>query len=141
MSGTGAPRAAFFTGGLLSASMGGFHFALPDIFHWRDSLGAVPDSIAWALIGLNMFWSALVLATGLLVMLIAVRGWWTQPGARWALVAIGLYWAFHAVYLVLAPFPLPPSLAWLGASFLGFAALQSALHLSVVLTPTSKAAA
>ena len=133
MAGSTAPRLAFFLAGFLSASMGAFHFALPRIFHWREMLTRVPDSLEWALLGLNAMWSAATLITGLLALTIAARGWWTQPAGRWTLIALGLYWTFHTVYILLVPFPLPPSLAWLGASFVGFSATQAVLFLAALL--------
>lgn len=121
-------RCSLFAAGVLSLSMGAFHFWLPSIFGWARAMAQAPSSLQWALMSLNFFWSLLALLTGALVLILAGRGDWSSPAGRCAVGTLAGYWAVHAAYLLLRPFPLPPHLGWLGVAFVGFAAVQAILH-------------
>jgi hypothetical protein len=119
---------ALYVGGGLSMGMGAFHLFLPTIFGWTAAMRSAPSSLQWALSSLNVFWSLLILLTGALAIVIAWRGWQQHPAGMAVSGALACYWALHAMYLVAQPFPLPRSLAWLGWSFVAFAAGQALLH-------------
>jgi len=114
--------------GTLSLSMGAFHFWLPTLFGWHQGMASAPTSLQWALQSLNFFWSLLTLVAGALVVVLAQRRAWQDEFGRITLLALAAYWASHAAYLVLKPFPLPASLTWLGACFVAFALAQMVLH-------------
>lgn len=126
----GSARAALATAGALSAGMGGFHFWLPQLFDWAGGIASAPASLRWALLSLNAFWSLFAVTTGALAVALAWRGGWSERAGRYVGVALAAYWFAHTVYLVLRPFPLPPGLAWLGRSFVGFAAVLALLYAS-----------
>jgi hypothetical protein len=129
---------ALYAGGGLSLGMGAFHLFLPTIFGWSAAMRSAPSSLQWATASLNVFWSLLILLTGALVLAIAWRRWQQQPAGRAALAMLAGYWALHTAYLVAQPFPLPPSLAWLGWLFLAFAAGQALLHAAPLLSARSE---
>jgi hypothetical protein len=114
--------------GVLSLGMGGFHLFLPRIFNWSHAMRSAPDSIEWALLSLNVFWSVLILLTGALVVVLARRDWSEHAPGRLVLGALACYWLVHTLYLLVFPFPLPASLRWLGMAFVGFALVQALLH-------------
>jgi hypothetical protein len=121
-------RAAVYLAGFLSCSIGAFHLALPRIYGWDAGMRTAPDSLKWALNALNAFWATAIILAGLLTILIAGGRWWSAPAGRWALAAFATYWALHTTYLLIWPFPMPASLAWLATAFLGFAFVQTGLH-------------
>ena len=131
-------RAALAAAGILSIGMGGFHFWLPRLFHWADGIASAPDSLRWALLALNAFWSGFAVATGALALGLAWRDEWRGSAGRLAAAVLAAYWCAHAAYLVAWPFPLPPRLAWLGAAFVGFAAMQALLHAWAAATARSR---
>jgi hypothetical protein len=114
--------------GVLSLSMGGFHLFLPRVFDWSRGMRSAPDSLEWALFSLNVFWSVLILLTGVLAIVLARRDWSEHAPGRAVLGALACYWLVHALYLLVFPFPLPANLQWLGTAFVGFALLQALLH-------------
>lgn len=124
----GYARAALATAGVLSTSMGVFHFWLPRLFDWAGGIASAPASLRWALLSLNAFWSLFAVITGVLALALARTGEWRTGAGRFVAVALAGYWLAHTAYLVLWPFPLPSRLAWLGGAFLGFAITQAALH-------------
>ena len=65
-------RAALAAAGILSIGMGGFHFWLPQLFRWADGIASAPDSLRWALLALNAFWSGFAVATGALALGLAL---------------------------------------------------------------------
>jgi hypothetical protein len=120
-------RACLFAAGLLALGLASFHFALPSVFGWDKAAAELPDSLRWALLALNDLWSLMALMTSVLVLAIAVRGWWTQTAGKAVIAAMAAYWLLHALYLLWRPFPLPPQLAALGIAFVAFPLLQIAL--------------
>jgi len=131
-----AKAAVLWIAGTLSLSMGAFHFWLPALFGWHQGMANAPTSLQWALQSLNFFWSLLTALAGLLVVLLARRGAWREGVGRITLLVLGTYWAGHAAYLVLRPFPLPAGLGWLGRCFVAFAIAQMVLHAWPALVPT-----
>ncbi len=113
--------------GILSASMGLYHFWLPAQFGWGAEL-AHDRMLQWALLSINTFFSYLLFAGGATTIAIALRPRRRDPIDAWILVAMTGFWVLNAVYQMLLPMPLPPRLAGLGWVLRGFAILVLFLY-------------
>jgi len=113
--------------GLHDGGIGSYHLVLPYQWDWAAGLKSVPDSLVWGVYMVNFSWGLLALTMGGLIFLAA----WQDPATRFVrrvVLAIGLFWAVHGVYLWLHPVPVPDSLLWLKYSLAGFPAVAVALH-------------
>jgi hypothetical protein len=115
-------------GGLLSAAMGAYHFALPYQFDWAGAIKGIPASVRWALFALNFFFSFLLLTSGLLVLMVARSRRYASPPGAWLVAGAGAFWAVNLSYQLIIPMPLPPSMIVLRIGLLAFAALALLLH-------------
>ena len=115
--------AAFF-----DCSLALYHFVLPYHMDWQSGLGNMPDSLVWALYGLNFSWSLLLLLVGALVFIVSRLGPTAGSFARWTIFAVGLFWLIHGAYTWLHPLPMPASLNWLKYALTAFPAVTAALH-------------
>jgi len=123
-----AKRSSLIAAGALSVGMGTFHLFLPQVFGWANGMRDAPSSLQWALSSLNVFWSLLILLTGVLVVVLTRGSWSELPPCRAILSTLACYWLMHTAYLLVFPFPLPADLAWLGRAFIAYAAAQAVLH-------------
>src|SRR5258706_3415265 len=105
--------------GILTASMGLYHFWLPAQFGWGEDL-AKDRMLQWALLSINAFFSYLLLAGGVTTIAIAVRRRLRDPAETWMLTAMTGFWVLNAAYQVFLPMPLPPRLAGLRWALLSF---------------------
>jgi len=133
-----ARSAVLWVAGICSMGMGAFHFWLPALFGWHRGMASAPTSLQWALQSLNFFWSLSTLLAGVLVVVLAHRRAWKEGVGRIALLLLATYWAGHATYLLLRPFPLPVGLIWLGRCFVAFALAQTIMHAWPALVATSR---
>ena len=140
MSGEKARTVALWLAGTFSVGMGSFHFWLPTLFGWQLAMANAPDSLQWALQSLNFFWSLLTVLAGVGVVVLAHRGAWKDGVGRIVLLLLAAYWAGHAAYLLLRPFPLPAGLTWLGRCFVAFALAQMIMHAWPALTAKPRVA-
>jgi len=106
--------------GILTASMGLYHFWLPAQFGWGDEL-AQARMLRWALLSINTFFSYLLLAGGATTIAIALRRRSWDPIDAWILMGMTGFWALNAAYQIFLPMPLPPRLAGLRWTLLAFA--------------------
>jgi hypothetical protein len=100
---TTAARALLASAGIATAVTGTAHLALPTLYDWRLYLGDLVDSIRWALLAINAFFSVLLL----------LAGFWTIRAARAAtpdralIAGLAVFWLFNFVYQLILPFPHP----------------------------------
>ena len=106
--------------GILTASMGLYHFWLPAQFGWAREL-AQDRMLQWALLSINTFFSYLLLAGGVVTFAIALRRRPRDPIDAWMLIAMTGFWVLNAAYQMFLPMPLPPRLASLRWALLAFA--------------------
>ena len=114
--------------GFVDCSLALYHLILPYHMAWRSGLVGVPDSLSWALFGLNFSWSVLLFLTGCLIFHAA---WLPLPVDKFVtrtLFTVGLFWMIHGVYTWLNPLPLPGAYQWLAIALAAFPAVAAALH-------------
>ena len=101
-----------------SCAMAGYHFALPFfIWHWSRFVGGIPATIRWGLFAINMFFSFLLLAGGVLTAVAARKVSRGAAPDRGVLIAMAGFWALNMLYQVVVPMPLPSeALAAAGAT-------------------------
>jgi len=106
-----------------SSAMGAYHFFLPSMFHWDEYVKQIPSAIRWGLFSINVFFSFLLLAGGILtfVTLRALRR--SSHPDRGILFAMSGFWLLNTLYQVLIPMPLPASMWPLRVVLVGYAVL------------------
>jgi len=115
-------------GGGMSVAMALYHFFLPVQFHWAKSVGEIPTILQWSLFALNFFFSYLLLVIGLAVL---AAGWNSSRGQPLAIIVVGgatSFWLVNFGYLLIFPFPMPPSMYAVKLSLQSFAAACCLLH-------------
>ena len=84
--------------------------------------------MSWTLYTLNASWS-LVVSTIAAIILVAAR---VEMSVRFfgrcTILAVGMFWAAHGIYILLNPMPLPTALAWAKFPMLMFPATLTTLH-------------
>lgn len=112
-----------------SCAMAGYHFALPFIWHWSRLVGDIPATIRWGLFAINVFFSFLLLAGGVLTAVAARELRRGAPPDRGVLVAMAGFWTLNTLYQVVVPMPLPAKLWPLHLLLSGYAALTLLAYL------------
>ena len=104
-----------------SSAMGAYHFFLPSMFHWDVDVRAIPSVIQWGLFSINVFFSFLLLAGGILtfVTLRALRR--SSHPDRGILFAMAGFWLLNTLYQLFIPMPLPARLWSLHVVLVGYA--------------------
>lgn len=122
--------------GLLQCGVAIAHFGLQ--YEWRGvDGGSLPVQLRWALFALNFSWSMLVLGVGVL-MCLAGRLHPHVAFVRAAVIAVGLFWTIHGIYMVVMPMPVPARLAWTQGPIVAFPVIVVALQwLPIVATRLS----
>jgi hypothetical protein len=108
--------------GLLSASMGLFHFFLPRLYGWEAGLKHTPAELGWALLSLNCFFSLLLLCAGVA----AIASWWRPALSVSSSLTLAAFWCVNVAYQWLVPPPWPRAIA---LGLLAFAVIAAALSL------------
>ena len=117
----------------LAIGLACLHLALPTVWNRLGALQGMVDSIRWALLALNTYWSLLIVLTAVLSLVIARHRSWKHASGRWTLAALAAYWLLHAAYLLARPFPFPENFAALSAAFLALPLLEAALLITPVV--------
>jgi|HubBroStandDraft_6_1064221.scaffolds.fasta_scaffold803512_1 hypothetical protein len=121
-------RNMLLLGGGMSVAMALYHFFLPFQFHWAKFVDEIPAVIRWSLFALNFFFSDLLLVMGLLVL---ATGWTHPRDQPLALLIVGgaaSFWLVNFAYLMIFPFPMPPSMYGVKLGLQSFAAASFLLH-------------
>ena len=121
-------RNMLLLGGGMSVAMALYHFFLPFQFHWAKFVEEIPAVIRWSLFALNFFFSDLLLVMGLLVL---ATGWTHPRDQPLALLIVGgaaSFWLVNFAYLMIFPFPMPPSMYGVKLGLQSFAAASFLLH-------------
>ncbi len=121
-------RSMLLLGGGMSVAMALYHFFLPIQFHWAKSVGEIPPILQWSLFALNFFFSDLLLVVGAAVL---AAGWNRLRNEPVALMIVGgaaSFWLVNFAYLLIFPFPMPPSMSAVKLSLQSFAAACCLLH-------------
>jgi hypothetical protein len=121
-------RGMLLLGGGMSVAMALYHFFLPFQFHWGKFVEEIPPVIRWSLFSLNFFFSDLLLVVGLLVL---AAGWNLPRHQPLALLIAGgaaSFWLVNFAYLMICPFPMPPSMYAVKLALESFAATSFLLH-------------
>ena len=121
-------RSMLLLGGGMSVAMALYHFFLPFQFHWGKFVEEIPGVIRWSLFSLNFFFSALLLVVGLLVLAAAWNLPRHQPLALLIVGGAASFWLANFTYLLIFPFPVPPSMYAVKLGLESFAAASFVLH-------------
>jgi hypothetical protein len=121
-------RGMLLLGGGMSVAMALYHFFLPFQFHWARFVEDIPAVIRWSLFSLNFFFSTLLLVVGLLVLAAAWHLPRNQPLALLIAGGAAAFWLANFSYLMIFPFPVPPSLHAVKLVLESFAAASFLLH-------------
>jgi hypothetical protein len=121
-------RGMLLLGGGMSVAMALYHFFLPVQFHWAKSVGEIPTILQWSLFALNFFFSWLLLVVGLAVLAAAWNLPRNQPLALRIVGGAASFWLANFTYLMIFPFPVPPSMYAVKLGLESFAAASFVLH-------------
>ena len=130
--GARVPELGLALGGALTAGMALYHFYLPTAFHWGDALGRM-RMLAWALTVLNLSFSYLLLAGGVITIVVALNPRLKGTVAKMVIGSLALYWMVNGACQILMPMPLPRAFASLRWAFLGFSVAVTLLYLSALV--------
>jgi hypothetical protein len=112
-----------------SGAMAGYHFALPFIWGWGRHVGDIPATIRWGLFAINVFFSFLLLAGGVLTGVAARKLSRGAPPDHGAVIAMAGFWSLNLLYQIIIPMPLPARLWPLQVVLPGYAALTLLAYL------------
>src|SRR5262245_55332774 len=126
------PELGLTLGGALTAGMAVYHFFLPTAFHWGDVLGRWA-MLNWALTVLNLSFSFLLLAGGLITIVVGFNPRLKDTVAKLVIGSLALYWIVNGACQILMPMPLPRAFAPLRWGFLGFSLAVTLLYLSALV--------
>ena len=97
-------------------------------FQWARHVEDIPPAIRWGLYAINIFFSTLLLVTGLLVIGVAWSRAAARPPGLWVVAGGAAFWAVNFAYLMVRPMPLPDSLAAVGLVLVLYSFAALVLH-------------
>jgi hypothetical protein len=115
--------------GGLTVCMAGYHFFLPSAFGWADEVKTVHPTVRWALFSLNIFFSYLLLALGLITIIGAIARRTGDGIYHLVLLSGAIFWLINGCYQLLIPMPMPESFVILRYFLKSFAFGVAVLYL------------